>query len=364
MLVTPPALPMHRARAALPARNCLPGAMLVRVGTEAILTNSSVPSRRAVPSTKEAGLGITHQVPEYEQAPPEIDSTSASDWKAAFASVRRHLNQDRLNVAAGAFAYRWFLSLFPAVIALLALSSLFAIPHGVTVRLINGIATALPSGASSVLTGAITAARHRTGGSLLAAVLATGVALWSAASGMVVLEEGLDMAYEVPKDRSFLGKRLLAVPLLIGVVVLGGAASALAVFGPQVGHAIRNGFPIGGSEFSIGWTVLRWAVALVLINLLLSYIYWLAPNTSTSWRWFSPGATVATGLWALVSLGFSYYTSSFGSYGKTYGAFSGVAILIFWLFLTGMAVLLGGEINAAFGRQTAEWRQGQSRTGR
>ena len=80
--------------------------MLVPVGTETMLTNSSVPSPQSVPSTKEASLGITYQVPEYEQTPPEINSTSASDWRAAFASVRRHLNQDRLNVAAGAFAYR------------------------------------------------------------------------------------------------------------------------------------------------------------------------------------------------------------------------------------------------------------------
>jgi membrane protein len=267
------------------------------------------------------------------------------------------MNEDRLNVAAGAFAYRWFLSLFPAVIALLALSSLFAVPHALSVRLISGISTALPSGASSVLTGAVMAARHRTSGSLVTAVVATAVALWSAASGMVVLEEGLDMAYEVPQDRTFLQKRLLALPLLLGGVVLGGAASALAVFGPQVGHLISHGFPVVGAEFLIAWTVLRWAGAVVLINLLLSYLYWLAPNTGSSWRWFSPGAAVATGVWAFISLGFSYYTSSFGTYGKTYGAFAGVAVLIFWLFLTGMAVLLGGEINAAFGRLAGRRRQ-------
>jgi membrane protein len=288
---------------------------------------------------------------EEAQPPPAVTEVKMEDWQSAVSSTFKHLRDNRVNVAAGAFAYRWFLSLFPTIIALLAAASLVGVPHSVTVKLIKGVTTALPSGASGVFAGAISAATSRQQGSLAAVAVASLVALWSAMSGMVVLEEGLDMAYDVRHDRSFLAKRFLAVPLLVGAVLLGGGASALVVFGPQIGREIGSALPFGETAFRAGWTVLRWLVALLLINLLLSFVYWLAPNMHTAWRWLSPGAVAGTVVWAFISLGFSFYTSSFGSYGKTYGAFAGVAILIFWLFLTGMAVLLGGELNAAFQRQ-------------
>jgi len=98
----------------------------------------------------------------------------------------------------------------------------------------------------------------------------------------------------------------------------------------------------------------RFVIALALMNFLMTLLYYLAPNRPRGrWRWMSPGALIATTLWAIVSFGFSIYTSNFGSYGRTYGAFAGVAILIFWLYLTGLAILIGGEVDAAVERLAA-----------
>jgi membrane protein len=258
---------------------------------------------------------------------------------------------DRVNVAAGAFAFRWFLAIFPIIIALLGLATLITIPSSVVVNLIHGVSKALPSGAAQVFTKAITHSTKRTDGGLWTTVIASVVALWSATSGMVIVEDGLDMAYGLPADRSFTTKRTLALLLLLGATVLGGAASALVIFGPQLGILIRDSSLLGGTAFSALWTTLRWLIALGLMNLLFSLLYYFAPNRQRAiWRWTSAGALLATVLWAIVSLGFSFYTSSFGSYAKTYGAFAGVAILIFWLYLTGLAILIGAEVNAAVER--------------
>lgn len=270
--------------------------------------------------------------------------------KIVVRSAVKHMMLNRVNVAAGAFAYRWFLAIFPIIIALLGIATLVTVPRHVVVTLIDGVSKSLPAGAAQVFAQAISHATERPGADVATTVVACIVALWSASSGMVIVEEGLDMAYGLPTDRSFLNKRAVAIPLLLGATVLGGAASALVILGPQLGTALKTASPIAGAAFSTVWTVLRWVIALALMNLLFSLLYYVAPNRSRHWRWTTPGALLATVLWALVSLGFSFYTTSFGSYAVTYGAFAGVAILIFWLYLTGLAILMGAEVNAAIER--------------
>ncbi len=278
----------------------------------------------------------------------QLSRTTLKRWSPIARHVLARMKADRVNVAAGAFAYRWFLSIFPLVIALLGVASLVTIPPRVIANLVHGMTAALPSGAAAVLTQSLVHAQEHSGTGLITTVVASAVAVWSSTSGMVVVEEGLDMAFGLPTDRSFVTMRLVALPLLVSAVVLGGSASTLAVFGSQLGRLFQDVVIIHGVAFTATWTALRWLVALAFMNLLLTVFYYVAPNRPRpAWRWSSAGTLFATIMWAVVSFGFSLYTSKFGSFGATYGAFAGVAILIFWLYLSGLAILMGAEVDAA-----------------
>jgi membrane protein len=312
-------------------------------------------------STRQAQGEVIPPRSEVQGGPETPLELGRRGWRDTITRALKEFTADRCTMTAGSLAYHWFLALFPALIALLALANLIQIGTSTVHRLVHGLGKALPPGASTVFSDAVqSAARHSpsshaSAGALVVVIIGVVVAIWSASSALTALQTGLDIAYDVPKDRKFLAKKLWAIPLMLATVVLGGIAAGLLVFGAPIGSAIASHMSLAGTAFTIIWTVVRWLLTIIAITLLFSVYYYIGPNRETPrWRWVSPGGLIGTIIFLAASVGFSFYVAKFGHYGKTYGSFAGVAILIFWLYLVGIAVMLGAEVNAEAEREAAE----------
>ena len=291
----------------------------------------------------------------YAPGPDSPLELGKAGWGSILKRSFKEFKQDRAAMTAGSLAYHWFLSLFPALIALLGVASLAGMRASTVHHLEHGVDKALPGSVANVFNTAITTALGRSSsGSLTAVIIGVLIALWGASSGMAALQTGLDIAYDVPTDRKFIVKRLYSVPLMLATAVLGGIATVLIVFGAPLGSAIEGHVGLTGTAFIVVWTIVRWVLTIIVITVLFSVFYYLGPNREAPhWKWVSPGGLLGSAIFLAASLGFSFYVTKFGSYGKTYGALAGVVILIFWLYLTGIAIMLGAEVNAEAERQAA-----------
>ncbi len=329
-------------------------------GAETPARRSQAWNRPAAPGV-DAGPGPKEEEPIPSQTgegpgPSSPLDMPAPDWKASVKRAVKEFKEDRGTLTAAGMAFYWFLSIFPAMLACVGVLGLMNVGQDTVDNITGKITRTLPGGAGEMLTSVINEGATKAG--LISALIGVAVALWSASSGAVGMQIGLDVAYDVKDDRKFVKKRLVAFELLAAVLVLGGLATALIVFGEPLGNVLRDNLPFG-SAFVVLWTIARWVGGLIALVGLFAAIYYLAPNRDTpKWVWVSPGGILAAAIWLVASLGFSFYVSSFGNYNDTYGPIAGVAVLLLWLYLTALAVILGGELNAELERQSAA-RKGQ-----
>ena len=257
----------------------------------------------------------------------------AGDWKATGKRTLKEIKDDRVPLISAGMAFYFFLSIFPALIAFIGILGLADIDSS---GIVDALRRNMPGGSGAVLVDAVRAAdRPSETGALFATIFGIATAIWSASSGMAALQQGLDVAYDIPEDRKFIAKRGVALVLVLATGLLGGVPSPFFAFGD-------------GLVFSI----LAWVLTLIAVMALFSLYYYLGPNRKErNWRWVSAGGVLGAVLWVTASLGFGYYAGNFDSYSKTYGPLAGVIILIFWLYLSSLSVLVGGELNAEFERQ-------------
>ncbi len=252
----------------------------------------------------------------------------------------RETNEDNVFSSAAALAYYFLLALFPMLIFL---SSLIGFLHDAQQNIFHALARVMPGEALSLVSKTIEdVVQHRSGGLLSFGVIGT---LWAASGGVTAVMDTLNTAYDAEETRSFLKKRLLAIGLTIMLALLIVSGTILIMFGDRFSLwlAARLGL---GTEFAFIWGVVDYLLGLALVLFGLQLIYYFGPNVEQRWKWITPGAVFAVASVVIASLLFSLYLRFGPSYSATYGSLGAVIVLMLWLYLIGIVVLVGGEINS------------------
>jgi membrane protein len=278
------------------------------------------------------------------ERPTEIP---ARGWIQVAKRGWREAKADQVPLLAAGVAFYAFLAIFPGLIAVVSIYGLFADPSTIANQL-NSLTATLPDEAAQVITDQVTALSTRRQTLGIGLILSVLIALWSASAGISNLLTAINVAYDEEEKRGFVKKRLMSLGLTLGAIIFMVIILGLVAVLPPVLKAV-----FGTGALRWVFQILGWLVMVVLVTAGLAILYRLGPDRDAPrMTWVSVGAVVATLVWLVASIGFSIYTSTFGNYAKTYGVFAGIVVLLFWLWLTMYAILLGAEINAESEQQT------------
>jgi membrane protein len=243
---------------------------------------------------------------------------------------------------AAGLAYYFFLSLFPLLIFMAAALSYIPIPN-LFDQIMGLMGRFVPGEAMQMVQPIIKSVLRPPGTGLLSfGVIGT---LWVASSGFSSLIDSLNTAYDVPETRAYWKTRSLAVALtlIVGSLVAVGLGVTLA--GPDFAEHLSHHIRLSALFVNV-WPILRWAIIFSSVVLAVELLYYLAPNVKQKFWFTLPGAFIGVAAWVIISLGFGIYVRKFANYNATYGTLGGVISLMFWFYLSSVAILVGAEINA------------------
>jgi membrane protein len=277
-------------------------------------------------------------------------------WLDLYAEI----NDDNVFNGAAALGFYLTLAIFPALIVMMAVIPYLPIDD-IDQAIMDLLGQALPDESAAMVEGIVVeVTQEQRGGLLSFGLLAT---LWAASAGIYAIMQQLNITYDVKEARSFVVARATAIILSIVVGALIVGAFALVVLGGWIEDWIAN--TLGYTEaLVIAFRVFRWIVIVLALLLVFAVLYRYAPNVEQRFAFITPGSVLGVVLLIAASLGFSIYIDNFGDYDATYGSIGAVIILMLWLYILGLVLLVGSEINAlaehysAHGKRKGEKEEG------
>jgi membrane protein len=251
------------------------------------------------------------------------------------------VDDDILNLAAQQ-AYYFFFALFPALLFVIAIASFFPLQSLVD-DVVQMLARVAPQAVIDIVRDQMRSLGKQNSGGLL--TFAFFVTIWSSSGAMVSIITTLNAAYDITESRPWWKTRLIAVGLTLGIAFFIVASMFLVLAGPSVAEHLANTLQLG-PVFKWTWWVLQWPIVFLLVATAIGLVYYFAPDAQQEWVWITPGSVLATILWLIVSLGLKLYYTLVPNANATYGTIGGVMVLMLWFYCSGLALLMGAELNA------------------
>lgn len=270
-----------------------------------------------------------------------------SNVKAAWPTIRSSLitiysdvYDEHLFVFAAGLSYYLVLSLFPLLVSMASLLGYVPIPH-LFEGLLSLMAKLVPGDGMSLVRSIVSdvTLRHRHFFTL--GLIFT---LWTVSSGFAAIIDGLDVVYRVHETRGVWKTR----PIALGLTLVAGslllAAVGLMVEGTYFGVWVTSRFGLSPAVLAV-WRYLRLSIAVALSVLAVDLLYHFGPNVKQRFRDSLAGAIIAVMTWIGLSYLLGIYFRHFESLNRTYGLLGAAIGLYLWFYLSGFAVLIGGELN-------------------
>ena len=268
--------------------------------------------------------------------------------------ARRTFDQyraDGLTNLAAALTYRSVLSLFPGLIAFVALLGLvgqYPETFNAVLKVVGSIA---PQSTVDSISGPVRQVITNKGGA--GALLGVGLAgtVWAASGYVGTFSWAANVVWEARRGRSWYRQWPFNIAVTLVALVLATAVLVALVLTGPVARAVGSQLGVGSTGLQI-WNIAKWPAILVVVTLMISGLYYIAPNVRPpNWRWLTPGAMLAVIAWAITSGAFGLYIANFDSYDKTYGTLGAIITFLIWVWLTNIAVLLGIELDSEIERE-------------
>jgi membrane protein len=291
---------------------------------------------------------MSRNIAEQLHRPPTAAAGAVGSFRGGVAGlitlgrcVLQRAADHNVSGAAAELAYYFMLALFPMLIFL---TSMVGFLGGARETIFRGLSTVMPPDAIGIVRIALNDAVNRRGSALISiGILGT---IWAASAGVSALIDTLNTVFEVKEGRSYWKVKLIAITLTVALSLLVVLGVVLIMFGDRFVNWAAGRLALGNAT-TLVLDLSNYLIGFVLLLAGLQVMYYFGPDTKREWRWITPGGIFAVLAAVAVSLLLSFYLRFAPSYSATYGSLGAVVVLMLWLYLMGVVIMLGAEINAA-----------------